>query len=333
MDRELASYAEGTPERYVPEAMRGELVEAEHLARYWWAAGLVEDKRVLDAGCGLGYGSAIMADAGAIDVVGVDVAEAVVEAAHAHVPDTVRLRVGDVRSLPFEDDSFDAAVCFEVLEHLDDPERAIAELARVLRRAGVLAVSSPNRAVYVPGNPHHRHEFLPEELRAVLGERFAHVHLFRQHDWIASAVVDDETFESEGPVADLAARTAVASEPGEELYTIALAGDRPLEGPPPLAVFTRAFEARRWMELYDEQRAALEQLEQELVNVQTLLDERAEALERLREAEQLVARIPELERAVEEHREQLELVHGTRVWRAGERFWQLRARLRGRPLE
>ena len=66
---------ESTGERLVPDLQRGELIYAEHLARYFLASQLAAGRRVLDAGCGEGYGTAILAAAGAASVVGVDVDE------------------------------------------------------------------------------------------------------------------------------------------------------------------------------------------------------------------------------------------------------------------
>src|SRR4051812_33768233 len=114
--------------------MHGRLIEAEHLARYRWAAGFVAGKRVLDAGCGTAYGSAILGDAGATEVVAVDIDGAAVEAARASAPGGVTLETGDIRRLPYADASFDVVVCFEVVEHVDNPETVFDELRRVLGR-------------------------------------------------------------------------------------------------------------------------------------------------------------------------------------------------------
>src|SRR3954447_13222510 len=128
---DLADLIDGTPGRFVPQEMRGELVEAEHLTRYWYAASLASGRRVLDAGCGLGYGTRILAQAGAAEATGVDLAEAVVEAARADAPEAT-FEVADIRSLPFADGSFDLVVCFEVIEHVDEHARVLSELRRVL---------------------------------------------------------------------------------------------------------------------------------------------------------------------------------------------------------
>src|SRR6186997_360777 len=69
-------------ERFDPESFRGELVEAEHLARYRWAAAAVAGRDVLDAGCGEGYGSRLLAElGGARRCVGIDIDERTIAAA------------------------------------------------------------------------------------------------------------------------------------------------------------------------------------------------------------------------------------------------------------
>ena len=250
METDLASVIDGHAERFVPEVMGGQIVEAEHVSRYWWAASLVSEKRVLDAGCGTAYGSAIMAHAGALEVVGVDLAHHVLDAVRPRMPSRVALEVADVGDLPFDDHSFDVVVCFEVIEHVEDTERVLAELARVLASNGVLAISSPNRDVYVSGNPHHRYEFVPDELDEALKRHFEHVRLFRQGDWITAAVLDDDThaFEGDEPLTAVEFRKAVAGRPGDELYTIALAGEAPLPEPVASAMLTRAAEIKGLVE-------------------------------------------------------------------------------------
>ena len=99
--------------------------------------------QVLNAGAGQGTFSVRLARRG-FDVTSVDESEAAVEVLREHVRGPV-LRA-DVTALPFERESFDAAVLGEVLEHVPGDEAALQEVARVLRPGGVLAVS-------VPANP------------------------------------------------------------------------------------------------------------------------------------------------------------------------------------
>ncbi len=300
-------------ERFVPAAMRGQLVEAEHLVRYWWAARLAPGRRVLDAGCGTAYGARMLAEAGAEHVTGIDRAAGVLEAARPSVPANVDLLAGDLRELPFEDRSFDLVVCFEVIEHLERPDDALRELARVLAADGVLLVSSPNREVYEPGNPHHLHEYTPAELRGALERYFPHVELRRQANLIASCVMPDDVAASEAldPVHDLRLAKCVALPADGETYSIALASRAPLAPDrTTTAVATGVTEIRRWLELYDGQQeilkaqgARLRRLEDEAAEVRTA---RVELLG----GEQAHARAGKLEEDLRGAREEVDRLQG-----------------------
>jgi ubiquinone/menaquinone biosynthesis C-methylase UbiE len=97
----------------------------------------------LDAGMGPGRLCAELAARG-WTVSGIDASEEMVEAARERLPDRAgRLLRADIEALPFDSESFDAVAATGVLEYADVP-RALAELVRVLRPAGVLVVSYPN---------------------------------------------------------------------------------------------------------------------------------------------------------------------------------------------
>ena len=98
------------------------------------AAGVGRGTRVLDLGTGTGATAAVAASRGARPV-GVDLAEGMVEAARRLHPELEFVQ-GDAEALPFPDCGFDAAVAGFVLNHLPDPERAAAELHRVLGPGG-----------------------------------------------------------------------------------------------------------------------------------------------------------------------------------------------------
>ena len=100
-------------------------------------------RMLLDAGCGTGAFSQVAAEQGAL-VTSLDVGEALL-AQVARKCDSRRV-VGDVLDLPFEQDRFDVVICTEVIEHTPVPERAIGELARVLRPGGRLVLTTPNRS-------------------------------------------------------------------------------------------------------------------------------------------------------------------------------------------
>ena len=142
------SELEPTGERLLPEHHGGQLVHAEHLARYRLAAQLAPGRRVLDCACGEGYGAALMAAAGAKSVTAADIDQATVD----HVRDRYGIDAhrADVRCLPFEDGAFDLVVSFETIEHVQEPERALDELARVRAPGRPAADLHPERGG-VPG--------------------------------------------------------------------------------------------------------------------------------------------------------------------------------------
>jgi ubiquinone/menaquinone biosynthesis C-methylase UbiE len=239
-----------TAERFVPEAQRRELIEAEHLARYVWAAQLAQGRTVLDAGCGLGYGTAIMARAGALAAYGVDIDVDAIMRAHEQFSDEAGFGGGDLLALPFPRDAFDLVVCFEALEHVADPERALDELHRVLRSEGVLVVSSPNRGVYPSGNPFHLHEYTSEELEETLNKRFDNVRVMRQSVHLTSLITDDRGVVAEDPEVEVAAslRKLEPQAPGEEMIAIGVAADVALPELERIGMVTGMLTLKTWVE-------------------------------------------------------------------------------------
>ncbi len=178
--------AEFTGERVIPCEVDEDLWN-EHFARYAFAARLSHRKRVLDAGCGSGYGSAELARSAGM-VVGADVAREAVEYARGHysLPNLQFLQAS-CTALPFAAAGFELIVAFEVIEHLLDWRAFLLEARRLLSPGGQCVFSTPNKAYYVDSrghageNPYHAHEFSFEEFRDELRSIFPHVSLFLQN--------------------------------------------------------------------------------------------------------------------------------------------------------
>lgn len=184
---------EFTGERFVP-WLSGEIAY-EHWHRYAFARRFVAGRRVLDAACGEGYGTALLAR-GAVQAIGLDLDPAAVAHARGAYAGQRGLayECGSVTAIPLPDASIDVVVSFETIEHLPaaDQPRMIAEFARVLAPGGLLLISSPNKKVYSDdtgySNPFHLHELYRDGFAALLAERFPVQHWFRQSRLVASAI-------------------------------------------------------------------------------------------------------------------------------------------------
>jgi SAM-dependent methyltransferase len=96
--------------------------------------------RLLDVGCGSGYAARMAARLGA-DVTGLDITPELLAIARERVPGATFVE-GGMDTLPFEDGSFDAVVGFNAFQFADDPARAVAESARVVRPGGAVAATT-----------------------------------------------------------------------------------------------------------------------------------------------------------------------------------------------
>jgi len=179
--------SEFTGERLIPGQVDADLWN-EHLSRYAFAASLCRGtERVLDAGCGSGYGSGVLGKV-ASSVIGVDSSEGAVAYAIEHyATDKVRFKVGACECLPEEDGAFDLVIGFEVIEHLSRWRDFLREASRVLAAGGLCVISTPNKNYYTESrgqsgpNPFHLHEFEFVEFREALQGSFPAVRVLSQN--------------------------------------------------------------------------------------------------------------------------------------------------------
>lgn len=154
----------------------------------------IEPRRVLDAGCGEGETIERLGGLLPHPVTGVDLNAESVEFAVQRLPDD-QFSVGDVTDLEFPDNSFDLVLCLEVLEHLPNPEVAVAELARVCSSDLILSVphepwfrlGSLARGKYLKnfGNhPEHINHWNPASFRDFLSAHLDVVEVRRSTPWV-----------------------------------------------------------------------------------------------------------------------------------------------------
>jgi SAM-dependent methyltransferase len=104
---------------------------------------LADGRRILDCGCGMGFYLLAMSRLRQVELYGVDSDQRRLAQAGA-LGTGAQLAEADATQLPFPDEWFDAVLLSEVLEHVPDDAAALAEIRRVLRPGGVLAISVPN---------------------------------------------------------------------------------------------------------------------------------------------------------------------------------------------
>lgn len=158
------------------------LTENEHLARYRFAAQLVEGKQVADIACGTGYGTILLAKAGARSVHGMDISDEAVAFSqeNCNIPNAFYLVANAQNLTAISDGEFDFVVSFETIEHLPKVESYLDEIMRILRPGGTFLVSTPDRRIASvlhcflghPQNPYHICEYTERELLDLLSTRF-----------------------------------------------------------------------------------------------------------------------------------------------------------------
>lgn len=269
--------AEFTGERAIPGQIEPDLWN-EHVARYLFAARLATGRRVLDAGCGSGYGAAMLARQ-ARWVTGVDLACEAVEYARSHYRgENLAFLQASVTALPFRDASFDLVVSFEVIEHVPDWQAMLAELRRVLAPSGTCLISTPNRLYYGEArgasgpNPYHYREFDWRELSDELRRFFPAVSLYLENHTSALAIVPVE----HGVKLEGAIETETP-DPAEAHFLLACCGLSANPQPPGLLW------APRVANLLRERERHIAALEQELAQKDAWLEEAGQEKQKLLE--------------------------------------------------
>lgn len=180
---------EPTGERMIVEHYRSSVedyvIYLMHIATYRFAESYTSGKRILDYGCGSGYGSAWIARSAA-SVTGVDVAaDAIAHAQREYQAPNLSFHQIDPRApLPFADNSFDTVLSFQVFEHVADTAHYLDQIRRVLVPGGHLVLVTPDRSTRLlpfqkPWNRWHLTEYSADSLTNKIRAHFASVELLR----------------------------------------------------------------------------------------------------------------------------------------------------------
>jgi SAM-dependent methyltransferase len=169
-----------------------------HLSLYEHAARLARGLRVLDVGCGTGYGAALLADGGAASVLAIDRDAEAIAFAQRHCSGSgARFRVHDAGRLAelAGDGPFDLVVALNALEHVEGAEAVLAGTARLMTHDGVLVASVPPvtsaaERLAELANPFHLNVWTPDRWRFAMEWCFGDVRLLR-HAFIRSDVQPD----------------------------------------------------------------------------------------------------------------------------------------------
>jgi SAM-dependent methyltransferase len=171
-----------TGERTLPDVPEENYWFARHLVVYEWIAAQVAGLRVVDMACGEGYGSDVLARAGAAQVVGVDANPEAHEHARLRY---VRPNLRFVRTMvETYDEPCDALVFLQTIEHVQDPGAVLDRFRALVGPGGLVIVSTPNVLTLAPpgaersGNPWHVYEYRPEEFHALCRAHFGSVRMY-----------------------------------------------------------------------------------------------------------------------------------------------------------
>lgn len=152
-----------------------------HIAAYRFAATQAVGRRVLDAGCGEGFGTQTLSEVAA-QVTGVDYSEAAIAECRRlwRKPNLNFERVDLTHPEGFRE-TFDVVLNFQVLEHIRDPGPFLAGLRQCLAEGALLVLTTPNRLRTISENPYHVREYTAAELEELLRGVFGSVEMRGVH--------------------------------------------------------------------------------------------------------------------------------------------------------
>jgi SAM-dependent methyltransferase len=173
-----------TAERVRPEKFESKeeyLIFLRHLFVYEFVKGkILKNSFVLEIGCGEGYGTNLLSQ-NVAKIIALDVDKnTIAHASEKYGSENSVFRVYDGAKIPYENNTFDAVISFQVIEHIQDDTNYVSEIHRVLKTNGIFILTTPNRTYRLkpgqkPWNRFHIREYYPHELENILKNKFPDV--------------------------------------------------------------------------------------------------------------------------------------------------------------
>jgi ubiquinone/menaquinone biosynthesis C-methylase UbiE len=173
----------------------------EHLHRYAFAMNYAKGGTVLDIACGEGYGSHLLSKI-AKKVIGVDIDTSTIKRARLkYKQENLSFLTGSVTNIPIINDSIDIVISFETIEHLEQHDLMLKEISRVLKKNGLLIISTPDKNVYSSfinyKNPFHVKELSKTEFTDLLRKHFETVNILNQQPILGSIIYEENNIKFE----------------------------------------------------------------------------------------------------------------------------------------
>ncbi|MBJ7880583.1 class I SAM-dependent methyltransferase [Gelidibacter salicanalis] len=165
----------------------------DHIHRYALVSSFIENKIILDIASGEGYGSNLMSEKASF-VYGVDLDEmTITEARQKYKNKNLEFLVGSTSAIPLNDSSIDVVISFETIEHHDKHHEMMIEIKRVLKREGILIISTPDKLYYSDkrkfSNKFHIKELYKNEFVELVSDNFKFYQLFTQHYFNGNSII------------------------------------------------------------------------------------------------------------------------------------------------
>ncbi len=176
-----------TGERVVPEKFESKeeyLIYLRHIFAYEFAKKIISKKSsVLEVGSGNGYGTSRLSK-NITDIIGIDIDKNAIEySTKKYGSKSCIFKKYDGVKIPHKDNTFDAVISFQVIEHIENDENYVSEIQRVLKDNGIFLLTTPNKSLRLkpnqkPFNRFHIREYYSSELENILRTKFSSVEIF-----------------------------------------------------------------------------------------------------------------------------------------------------------